>query len=56
MNEPVYDDSKSRPLGPESLPEPDPRIRDGSGRQPATEPAPAQDRHEAGRPEGGQFR
>ena len=26
MTTPTYDDGKSRPLGPEALPEPDPRL------------------------------
>ena len=41
------------PVGPEMLPPPDPRL---TGRQPVTEAPPAQERHPAGRPEGGQFR
>jgi hypothetical protein len=50
----TYDDGRKPPvpIGPSQLPEPDPRIRDGFGRQPVTEPAPAQDRH----PQTGQFR
>lgn len=56
----VYDDSVSRPLGPEALPEPDPRVRFGFGRppEPVTEPVTEPGRHPAGQAEGkgGQFR
>ena len=51
-----YDDGgrgKSVPVGPDMLPDPDPRL---TGRQPVTEPAP--DRHPAGADggQGGRFR
>ena len=48
MTTPTYDDGKSRPLGPEALPEPDPRLA-GFNRSPATEPVPV--RH----PDTGQY-
>ena len=44
-------------IGPDALPDPDPRVAGGFGQPPVRdEPTPAQDRHPAGVPEGGRFR
>lgn len=54
---PMYCNAKSVPIGPEMLPEPDPRIAGGFGRQPVTETIPVE-RHPAGTEggQGGRFR